>query len=329
MKFNYPFYYDPHPLTILAANQLQAYLKTQKDWNHNFGIDPNDTKEVIGKMFGVMVVKDQSGQLGYLQAVSGKLANSNTLLGFVPPIFDMLKEDGFYKKEEKEIDKITQRVLTLESDPTFLNAKEQFTSVREEQHVELALLNKDFKEKRKQRRLERQNAKLQLAEEDYLALHEKHREASFRHQYSIKKQTENYQSDLKTLEIKFNLVNDQIKALKQERKNRSNALQNKLFDQYVFLNKNGKSKDVKTIFEKTAAGIPSAGAGECAAPKLFQFAYQNNLVPICFGEFWWGQPPKSEVRKHGNFYPSCRGKCEPILTHMLEGLDVDMNPNAD
>jgi tRNA pseudouridine32 synthase / 23S rRNA pseudouridine746 synthase len=43
-------------------------------------------------------------------------------------------------------------------------------------------------------------------------------------------------------------------------------------------------------------------------------------------EFWWGVSPKSEIRKHGQFYPACRGKCEPILAHMLDGLDVEKNP---
>jgi tRNA pseudouridine32 synthase/23S rRNA pseudouridine746 synthase len=43
-------------------------------------------------------------------------------------------------------------------------------------------------------------------------------------------------------------------------------------------------------------------------------------------EFWWGASPVSEVRKHKQFYPACKGKCEPILNHMLIGLNVDDNP---
>ena len=44
------------------------------------------------------------------------------------------------------------------------------------------------------------------------------------------------------------------------------------------------------------------------------------------GEFWWGMSPKDEIRREGHFYPSCKGKCEPILKHMLVGLDVEPNP---
>ena len=43
-------------------------------------------------------------------------------------------------------------------------------------------------------------------------------------------------------------------------------------------------------------------------------------------EFWWGTPPKSEVRKHAHYYPACRGKCEPILKHMLQDVIMDDNP---
>lgn len=45
-------------------------------------------------------------------------------------------------------------------------------------------------------------------------------------------------------------------------------------------------------------------------------------------EFWWGPSPKSEVRYHGEFYPACRGKCKPVLTWMLQGLQVDPDPES-
>src|SRR5690606_19855660 len=79
---------------------------------------------------------------------------------------------------------------------------------------------------------------------------------------------------------------------------------------------------------KNLSMVPPAGAGECAAPKLLQYAYQNQLKPLALAEFWWGAPPKSQVRKHKEFYPSCRSKCEPILGHMLQGLHVAPNPIA-
>ena len=116
------------------------------------------------------------------------------------------------------------------------------------------------------------------------------------------------------------------KTLKNLRKTKSNALQNWLFTNYTFLNDESEEKSLLDIFKTALHSQPPAGAGECCAPKLFQYAYKNNLKPIALAEFWWGQSPKSEVRKHKQFYPSCWGKCEPILSHMLKGLQVDENP---
>jgi len=106
----------------------------------------------------------------------------------------------------------------------------------------------------------------------------------------------------------------------------SGVLQSRLFEAYNFLNAECDLKDLGHVFKDHSNSEPPSGAGECAAPKLLHYAYQNILKPIAMAEFWWGVSPKSEVRKHGNFYPSCRGKCEPILGFMLEGLQVDANP---
>lgn len=120
-----------------------------------------------------------------------------------------------------------------------------------------------------------------------------------------------------------------LAQLKQERKTRSAALQMKLFEHFQLLNAKGETKDLCQIFQEVRQSIPPAGAGECALPKLLQYAYLHHLKPLAFGEFWWGESPKDEIRHHGQFYPSCKGKCEPILKHMLVGLSVDNNPLAD
>lgn len=109
---------------------------------------------------------------------------------------------------------------------------------------------------------------------------------------------------------------------------RSAALQLKLFQQFRMLNGLGEVKDLCELFLDTPQGIPPAGAGECAAPKLLQYAFLKTLQPICMAEFWWGDSPKNEVRHHGCFYPACQGKCGPILRFMLKGLDVEENPMA-
>lgn len=112
----------------------------------------------------------------------------------------------------------------------------------------------------------------------------------------------------------------QIAELKVKRKQHSIALQHKIFDQYYFLNQVGEKKSVIKIFEDAGYQNPPAGAGECAGPKLLQYAFQHQLKPLAMAEFWWGLSPKSATWKHQEYYPCCKEKCEPILAHMLKGI---------
>lgn len=117
-------------------------------------------------------------------------------------------------------------------------------------------------------------------------------------------------------------------------KQMSQDLQLWLFRQYRLLNARGETRDLVDIWQdyhrspriQKKYPLPPGGTGDCCAPKLLQYAYQHHLKPVCMAEFWWGPSPKSEIRQHGQFYPACRGKCKPILTWMLQGLDVDPNP---
>ena len=112
-KFNYPFYYDPNPLALIAAKELQKHLQDQNEWEHNFGIDQNQQGLVIGKMFGILVVKNKAGEIGYLSAFSGKLAGQNHHSRFVPPVFDILTENGLFRTGEKVINAINSQIESL------------------------------------------------------------------------------------------------------------------------------------------------------------------------------------------------------------------------
>lgn len=119
-------------------------------------------------------------------------------------------------------------------------------------------------------------------------------------------------------------------------KKMSQDLQLWLFHQYQLLNARGEVKDLVDIWQsyynrpklQRKYPLPPGGTGDCCAPKLLQYAYQQGLKPLCMAEFWWGQPTKEELRQHLNFYPACRGKCKPILTWMMQGLDVDPDPES-
>ena len=116
----------------------------------------------------------------------------------------------------------------------------------------------------------------------------------------------------------------------------SQDLQLWLFHQYQMLNAKGETRDLVSLWQEyynrpklqRKYPLPPGGTGDCCAPKLLQYAYQQELKPICMAEFWWGVPTKTELRQHLNFYPACRGKCKPILTWMLQGLDVDPDPES-
>tara|TARA_B100000768_G_scaffold177225_1_gene191095 strand:- start:1105 stop:1875 length:771 start_codon:yes stop_codon:yes gene_type:complete len=110
----------------------------------------------------------------------------------------------------------------------------------------------------------------------------------------------------------------EILALKNKRKNKSTNLQSQLFDQYNFLNVSGKRKSLISIFEEYAQRKPAGGAGECAAPKLLNYAFENKMKPLAIAEFWWGKSTIYKDKVHGEFYPACEDKCKPILSYMLE-----------
>ena len=309
--FTYPFHYTPHPLCVMAAGEVQAYINKQTRWKEELD---------KGKMFGVLIVRTSNGQTGYLAAFSGNLCGSNSHSFFVPPVYDLLKSDGFFKIEEEQISAINHQIGQLQNCDRYLELQQKMereTASSQQALSEARKVLKAAKEKREQRRLHRPNENEQAAmirESQYQKAEFKRLERYWKEQISeIKTELESFSS--------------QIEALKAERRNRSAALQQKLFQQFNFLNAKGETKNLCAIFEETVQKTPPAGAGECAAPKLLQYAYLSGLSPIAMAEFWWGESPKTEIRHHGYYYPSCRGKCEPILRHMLQGLNVEPAPS--
>ena len=228
---NYPFCYEPDSLSLLAVEGVKSYILAHPDW---FPVLQE------GKMFGVLVV-EKNGKIGYLAAYSGQIDNLEGDDFFVPPVFDYLQPDGYFKREEAEITHINYNIIRWESG------------------------------------------------EDNVSI-------------------------------------DVIDNQKTERKSRSQALQHWLFSHFVMLNANGEKRNLLDIFSDTPLKFPPSGAGECCAPKLLQYAYLNGLRPVRIAEFWWGDSPKKEIRHHLHFYPACRGRCLPILSFMMQGLNVEDDP---
>ncbi|MDO4729528.1 MAG: pseudouridine synthase [Bacteroidota bacterium] len=324
-RFTFPFAYLPHPLTQLAASYLQEYLMCQRDFVHNFGF--SDTQQLpIGKMFGVLVVRDSLGKIGYLWGVSGKLGNTNQHQWFVPPIFDMLVDGNFFVKEEKVLNKINKDIENLESSTEYLELQKAFQLLKEQKNLEIQEFKKLIKAKKEQRKAIRIIKQTDLEPQDLQILEAKLVEESLKDKRDLKYLSQRWDNSINQLFAKLQLIETKIDSLKEERRQRSVRLQEQIFENYVFLNVKGELKSLKDIFINTKEQRPPAGAGECAVPKLLHYAFKNNYFPLAMGEFWWGVSPKSEVRKHKNFYPSCMGKCEPILKHMLKGIELEDNP---
>jgi tRNA pseudouridine32 synthase/23S rRNA pseudouridine746 synthase len=321
-KFTFPFYYEPHELSIIASKELQKYLETQTDFEHNFGLKENQEGLVIGKMFGVLVCQNQEGELGYLWAFSGKLAGVNHLPHFVPTIFDMLQEDGFFRKEEEVLNVINRQIEILENSDELQSKTNQLETTKNEATLDI----QNQKDKIKRLKIERDEKRISftnLSSSEIEQLEVELSEESKKESILLKKMTKYWNFQIEKTQNQVNLVLDEINQLKEERRLKSGALQQKLFAEYSFLNQFGERKSIGEIFNNN----PPAGAGECAAPKLLHYAFEHNLKPIAMAEFWWGQSPKSEIRKHKQFYPACKSKCEPILlSHMLKGLDMETNP---
>lgn len=324
--FDFPFYYRPHRLAELAAKELQDYLLIQNDWQHNFGLDPQNKESPQGKMFGVLVVKDSQGRLAYLTAFSGRLAGNSILPPFVPPVFDTLVEGEFYRKGEKELSQMNERLEFLEASEEYKRLKAKLEQQEEQAAERLAAEKASIREARKERRQKKEAAVNQLSASEFQDLELALAKESTHRNYGLKKLKLALAEELAEVQRDFKLYDDEIQALREGRKNKSNALQKQIFKQFQFLNAHDEKRSLFAIFQHSINENPPAGAGDCAAPKLLHYAYQHKLEPICMAEFWWGVPPKMEVRKHKEYYPACRGKCEPILGHMLQGLKVAPNP---
>ena len=304
--FNNPFDYNPHPLCLIAAEQTAPFLNTNNEWN---------TTLSKGKMLGVLVVEHQ-GQTGFLAAYSGQVDIADTTGFFVPPVFDYLQPDGHFKRHEAEMSLINKKISELESKPERLQL---FMDIQKAQadalHEIDAYRQVMYKSKATRNFLRQQNP----SEEELLRLeHEsQHEKATL---VRIKQKWKKIQAELDAQMADNDL---EIENLKHERQQRSEELQTWLFRHFIIRNYRGEERDLMDIFKYSPTGMPPSGSGECCAPKLLQYAFTHDMKPLCMAEFWWGESPKNIIRRHFDFYPSCRGKCFPILSFMLDGMMLE------
>ncbi len=316
-RFTYPFNYIPTELSKVAAGEVMSYIE------QNLADQAED-----GKMFGVLVVLNKEGQLGFLAAYSGLLAARNDHPYFVPAVYDMMQPDGYFKVHESEISEINDRVRELETSLEYQVLCKHLSSIRLETEAEIAEYKAMMAESKKQRDIMRKCG----ADDGQLL-----RESQFQ-KAELRRLKKYFQERIDSMSEKLDEYQSVISELKIRRQALSDALQKWLFEQFRMLNARGEERDLNEIFAwystnyaggNALKSIPPAGSGECCAPKLLQYAYIHHYKPVCMAEFWWGASPKGEIREHGHYYPSCQGKCKPILTFMLQGLEVDDDPLSD
>ncbi len=308
VRFNNPFRYKPHPLAILAADEVRKAVACHDEWM---------SEAAKGKMFGVLVVRDLCGDIGFLAAYSGLLCGCNNTDYFVPAVYDMLQCDGYFKREEENITQINNRVRAMLEGEEYRALAEALCTCRADADCELYAMRERMQASKRKRDEMRISATLTRHDDEVLI-----RESQFQ-KAEYKRLLKSWQERILLCEQNLDALSTKIEALKEERKQRSAALQRWLFEQFGMLNACGNRKTLFDIFEEHNGALPPAGAGECAAPKLLQYAYLNGFHPLCMAEFWMGTSPVGELRRDGCYYGACKGKCEPILYYMLQGLDVD------
>lgn len=308
-QFTCPFCYEPHPLALMAVERLQHYVASRDNWAAELA---------AGKMLGVLVAQDGEGRLGFLASFSGNLAGSVLHDYFVPPVYDLLDPQGEFKQGEAEITAINHEVERLLQSPELIQLKRLEKEQRQIMSDEIDA----FKALMARHKLERDECRQagNLTDEQREALLNQSRFEKA----ELKRIRQRHETKIQETHDEIGVFDRQIEHLKAKRKAMSEALQERIFRLFVVANARGEHGDLVEIF-KPLGTLPPAGAGECCAPRLLNYAYGNGLRPLCMAEFWWGASPVGEVRHHGHFYPACRSKCKPILEYMLQGLDVEDN----
>lgn len=312
-SFTYPFNYIPHPLAVCAVERLKKHVMSHVEW----------TDEIMkGKMFGVLVVKDCAHGLGFLAAYSGLLGGKNDWDYFVPPVYDSMQPDGYFKVHERMISALNEEIAALESCQEYMTACGRVKSAEDEACRKISEYKELMRESKQKRDEKRKSSVLLSAGDEEKMI----RESQFQ-KAELRRLKKHCNEVVERTRLEYDRHESVVRQKRMQRKEMSDKLQRWLFEQYDMMNARGEHRNLCDIFAATVQGVPPSGAGDCCAPKLLQYAYENGMHPVCMAEFWWGRSPKSEVRHHFHYYPACRSKCKPILEFMLQGLDVDPNPH--
>ena len=304
-EFTDPFRYIPHQLVVKAAEDIFRHAPECFD---------------EGKMLGVLICRDiATKKIGYLKAFSGTVRDSDgqvtsSVDGFVPPIYDLTDPNGEFKKRETEISFLNSSIKTLLASEELTTLNKELAEAECTRDKELESLRTEMAASKIKRDLLRRNC---TDEETLASLIRK----SQHEKAELKRLKQSWESRISEIKSGITAFSDKIAELKKQRAYMSETLQDWIFRQYIVHNSLGEERNIADIFAESGL-TPPGGTGECAAPKLLEYAFRHGLEPLAMGEFWYGKPSDTAVRSHGRFYPSCTSKCGPLLRFMLKGLNL-------
>jgi tRNA pseudouridine32 synthase/23S rRNA pseudouridine746 synthase len=309
----------PHALARQAAELMQAELRTGLVAP---GI-PTATLDGLegGKMFGVLVVQEPDGRIGFLRSFSGMLAGQWEVAGFVPPLFDREARAQVEPAGEAVVKALLARAEAFRNSPELLSLRAAHEEQEARHTGERAALRARHEERRKRRHARR----AELAVSDTLTEAEKRTALHALDQESrgdkaeLRRLEATQEEERREIEPKRARLERRLRALERLRWIVCRALMKRIHDTYRIPNARGERRPLRALF---APGEPPSGAADCAAPKLLAHAFTHGLRPLALAEFWWGAPPSAGGRVTGEFYAACRDKCAPLLPFMLDGLHV-------
>ncbi len=330
-RFTDPFRYAPHPAVAEAARLVISHIDSTPLLADAFSEGkmlgvlvcsiPEDRNTVIPGDPATVIPGSDRESLHYLAAFSGNVGGRSHIEGFVPPIFDLQDPAGHFKVREAEITELNHKIYALSNSEQLITLEAALRKANEDKEAALA----DYRMQMAQSRIRREEVRNETSDPHILAGLIK--ESQFE-KAELKRLKTAWDEKIAEIQSQLQVLRDEIVQLKDSRARMSDELQDWIFRQYTVHDAYGDSSSIADIFASRGL-VPPGGTGECAAPKLLEYAYRNGLKPLAMGEFWYGKSPNTAVRTHGHFYPSCTSKCGPLLGYMLRGLlakDIDILP---
>ena len=316
--FTDPFRYIPDKLVKLAGQLVIDRLALWASLPEGSPERHIESSFAEGKMLGVLVCRT-----GFLAAFSGTVKGPEgrvtaSVDGFVPPIIDLTEDNGHFKRKEAVITQMNKAIEILSASTELEELRKEFQEASEKRDAEIENLQNRIRFSKMQR------DEIRSETADPGKLDELIRESQFQ-KAELKRCKDRWKSHISEIKDRINEFEDTINDLKARRSAKSDTLQKWIFENAIVRNRAGESSSIWEIFSREGL-IPPGGTGDCAAPKLLNYAFFHGLEPLAMGEFWYGTSPDTAVRTHGHFYPSCTSKCGPLLGYMMKGLRSPVEP---